>query len=155
MAFFVVRGIPMVRKALLIAGFLGLFAGAAVAEPYFATVQSLQGKVLISHGKGFQAALNGAALLPGDKVMVGQKSAAVVAFGNGCQVFITQPKVLILGNEPPCRGGDKVGSAGSAFITPVSAPSGGVPPSAVGLGFFALAAASTVIVQLTHPKSNP
>lgn len=141
----------MVCKALFFIGSLGLFVGSAFANADFAVIQSLHGKVLINHGKGFVAALDGAVLSPGDQIMVSNKSDAVVAFGNGCQVTIAEPKLMTLGKTAPCLAGEKVGSVGSSIVSP-TAVSGGVAdgtPQLVGLGFFGVVVATAIITDAT------
>ena len=150
----------MVRKALFILGSLGFsvsstFISLAVAEPNFAQVQSVHGKVLINQGKGFVAAFGGVTLKPGDKILVSQQASAVVAYGNGCEVSVSEAKVLTIAKTAPCPAGAKIASVGSSFATPVAGGSGGgLPPAAIGLGAFGAVAATALIVNLTNKPAS-
>ena len=147
----------MVRKALYIMASMGLCVSSSLAEPNFANVQSVQGKVLINQGSGFVAALNGLALKPGDKIMVGKEASAVVAYNNGCEVSISEPKVLTITKLAPCPAGAKIATVGSSFAAPVAGGSGGgLPPPVIGVGAFSIVAATALIVDLTNkPMSAP
>ena len=150
----------MVRKALFLVGSLGLsvsttFISSAMAEPNFAQIQSVQGKILVNQGRGFVAALGGLALKPGDKIMVGQESSATFKYSNGCEVSVSEPKILTVAKSAPCIAGDKIASVGSSFATPVAGGGGGgLLPPVIGIGAFGAVAATALIVDLTNKPAS-
>ena len=147
----------MVRKALFIIGSMGLCVSSVMAEPNFAQMQSVQGKVLINQGKGFVAALSGLALKPGDKILVGMQASAVVTYQNGCEVSVSEPKVFKIAKTAPCEAGAKTASVGQSFASPVaSSGGGGLPPPVIGVGAFSAVAVTALVVSLTNkPLSAP
>ena len=97
------------------------------------------------------AALGGIALKPGDKILVGQEASAVVTYSNGCEVSVSEPKVLTIAKSAPCMAGPKIASVGSNFATPVAGGGGGgLPPPVIGVGAFGVVAATALIVSLTN-----
>jgi hypothetical protein len=148
----------MVRNALSTVVAVGLMCSAAIAEVNVAQVQSFQGKVLINQGKGFSLATKGLTLKPGDKILVSKEASAIVAYSNGCQVSISEPKVLTVAKAAPCPANAKVASVGSDFATPVAGGGGGLPPPVIGIGAFGAVAITALIVDLTNkgtPVSKP
>ena len=99
--------------------------------------------------------MDGVALQVGDQILVGKKGTAVIAFANGCEVSVIEPKVITIGKTAPCTTGSKIGSLGTGFVTPVEAPA--MPPAdgtaqLVGLGFFGATLTSTLGTQLLASK---
>jgi hypothetical protein len=144
----------MVRKAFFIVVAAGLLCSAAIAEVNVAQVQSFQGKVLINQGNGFNLAANGLSLKPGDKILVSKEASAIVTYANGCQVSISEPKVLTVSKAAPCPAGAKIASVGSNFATPVAGGGGGLPPPVIGIGAFGAVAVTAFIADVTN-KSTP
>lgn len=146
----------MVRNALYLVGSLGLCVSSCLAQPNFAQMQSIQGKVLVNQGSGFIAATDGVLLKPGDKILVGKEASAIVTYENGCEVSISEPKVLTVAKSVPCPAGAKIASVGSSFAAPVAGGGGGLPPPVIGLGAFGAVAATALIVNLNNkPVSAP
>lgn len=144
----------MVRKAFFIISLAGLMYSSALAEVNFAQMQSFHGKVLVNQGKGFNAAKVGLTLKPGDRILIGTESTAIVAFENGCQVSISEPKVLTITKAAPCPAGAKIASVGSNFAAPVAGGGGGFPPPIIGIGAFGAVAITALVVDVSN-KTTP
>ncbi len=144
----------MVRKAFYILSSVGIMCSSAIAEGNFAQVQTFQGKVLVNQGKGYNLAKIGLTLKPGDKILISNESSAIVAYENGCQVSISEPKVLIVTKAAPCPAGAKIASVGSNFAAPVAGGGGGLPPPVIGIGAFGAVAITALIVDVSN-KSTP
>ena len=144
----------MVRKAFLFCGSLSLFLVPALADANFAQVQSVQGKVLVNQGQGFVSASSGLTLKPGDKVLISKEASAIVAYANGCEVSVSEPKLLTIAKTAPCPANAKVASVGTNFANPVAGGGGGFPPPVIGIGAFAGVAGTAFIVAATN-KSTP
>jgi hypothetical protein len=109
-------------SGVLIASLLG--ASIAQAAVSVAAIDAVQGKVLVNHGAGFVALVDGAALNAGDRVMVGKDSAAVIAYANGCSVTVSEAKVVTVAKSAPCKAGSTA-MIGSSFVSPVADVPGG------------------------------
>ena len=144
----------MVRKAFYILSSVGIMCSSAIAERNIAQVQTFQGKVLINQGKGFSVAKIGSTLKPGDKILISNESSAIVAYENGCQVSISEPKVLTVTKAAPCPAGARIASVGSNFAAPVAGGGGGLPPPVIGIGAFGAVAITALIADVSN-KSTP
>lgn len=68
------------------------------------TVESIQGRVAINRGNGFQpltATTNGNS---GDRVMANPNSSAEIVYDNGCREKVEPGQVVTIKVEPPCAG---------------------------------------------------
>lgn len=97
-----------------------LSANVVQAAANLAEIGSIQGKVLVNQGKGFVALAEGSSLAAGDRVMVGKKSLAVIAYSNGCLVSINETKVVTVAKVAPCKDGAHLAMVGSELISPVA-----------------------------------
>ena len=98
-------------SSLLVASVLSMNCVQAASN--VAEISSIQGKVLVNQGKGFVTLANSSILNAGDRVMVGKKSSAVIAYANGCVVTVGATKVVTVGKSAPCK-------SGSIVIAPVA-----------------------------------
>src|SRR5262245_60322053 len=87
-----------------------------------ATFSAVQGDVAVNRGRGFQQALAGSEVQPGDRVMVKRASNARITYENGCTIVLEQPGLYDVPNEPPCEG---------AMLLPL-----GAAAVAVGVGIY-------------------
>ena len=155
MAFSTVRGTPMVRKALILVGSLGLFIAPAVADADLAILQTFKGKVLVNQGLGFQTTMVGTTLKIGDQILIGKAGTAVVSFNNGCEITVSEPKVFVVPKTAPCKAGEKIADIADGFVAPVAGGGGGsIPPPVIGVGAFAAALGTAVIFDATQ-KTTP
>jgi len=72
---------------------------AAWADTLLGELHLIQGKVLVSTGKGF--GLSGAAQT-GDRILVGQGSSAVLSLPNGCDVQLLAGQIYVVPAISPC-----------------------------------------------------
>jgi hypothetical protein len=143
----------------LIASLLG--SAPALADAPTANLQSVTGKVLLDQGHGYVRANPSTALKAGDRIFIGAKSSAILAFTE-CAVTLDKPMVFTLAAKAPCNAGRVTADIGGTFITPVrgtlvggvgaSAPAG--VTTAVTIGFSALTIGATVN-NLALPVSKP
>lgn len=67
-----------------------------------ATVQSVQGKVSINRGGGFQPVAASAQAGPGDVVTASPGGSAQVVYGDGCKVTVNPGAVVMIQELSPC-----------------------------------------------------
>ena len=81
-----------IRKILIGSfAFMGTMTLAAAAEAPIANLSDANGKILVDQGQGFVASA-GQDLKAGDRVFIGDKSSAVVAYA-ACTVKLDKPTV--------------------------------------------------------------
>lgn len=119
-------------KTILVAASIMSFA-TAQASAIVAELGTIQGKVMINHGKGFVPAVGVISLNAGDQLMVGEKSSAVVNYASGCAVSVAATQVVTISAKAPCKAGEKVAMIGDAAIAP-AADMDPMPPVAYGAG---------------------
>jgi hypothetical protein len=91
----------------------------AVAAPKVAEVISSDGKVLVNRGVGYFPAESFSALSPGDKILVGAHSSAVIAYSvGGCSVTLSATSLMTVPAKAPCGKGEQVAMADAMVITP-------------------------------------
>jgi len=112
---------PVSKALIVLAAILGSATWAVAAEAPVANISGATGKVLVDRGQGF-ASVADAGLNAGDRVFVGEKSSAVVAYA-GCTVKLDKPTVFVVGKASPCAQGASVAKVGSVVITPASVTS--------------------------------
>lgn len=67
-----------------------------------ATLQSVQGIILASGGKGFQRATNGTSLPPGTRVVAKHASSGVIIYDNGCREDVEPGQVVTVKTDKEC-----------------------------------------------------
>jgi len=90
----------MIRN--LMAAAVILASGAVFAQD--AQLQSVGGQVMANSGDGFQIAVDGTVVGPGNLVSVGQGSSAVLVFGDGCRYEIEGGTIVTVPEGSPCAG---------------------------------------------------
>lgn len=129
----------VISTAALVFGTVG-----ALAAP-MATVSDVAGNVLIDSGKGF-AKVSALTKVPdGSRVMVTQKSTAVLAYADGCKVTLAPASITTVSSKTACKKGTQVGAAD---LTPdqVLAPVVAAPivPASTGISPFVWAAGAAL-----------
>jgi hypothetical protein len=133
-----------------------LTAFALLSVPALSAEKSLEltevsGKVLVTTRDGVLPAAMGQQLADGSRVFVGNNAAARVMSADGtCNIALPPEKVTVINYKKLC----------DVQITPTAydGASGGLPPPAVGLAFFGVAAGAAVSTFLEdddNPVSGP
>lgn len=93
-----------------------------------ATLEAVQGQVLVNRGNGYQFVIGAAELEPGDMVIANAGASAHITYGDGCVVPIEAGSVTTVAQRSPCaaQSGDS--------------PSFGLTPGTLGIGVAALGA---------------
>lgn len=120
-------------KTLLVSTAILASATAAVAtEAPVANLLDMSGKVMIDRGHGF-ASVSDQSLKAGDRIFVGDKSSAVVAYA-GCSVKLAEPTVFVVGKTAPCAKGASVVKIGSVLVAPAADVPVGAGAAGAGAG---------------------
>ncbi len=97
-----------------------------------ATVRVDHGKVMVSDGGAFTAAITGATVEPGQRLMLSEASAATVIYSNHCKRKYSAPGVYVIEDESNCKApvagnntGVAIGVAAAAAAIGVAAGGGG------------------------------
>ena len=99
--------------ALLLASALAATGQAAAQGTGAATLQDLNGKVLMNKGDGLVSGKAGAALVEGDRIVTLDKSGAKIVFADGCTVTLEENNIFVINAELGCKA-LPVASTGSA-----------------------------------------
>jgi len=119
-----------------------LIAGPALAQAAPATLASLGGDVMVSHGAGFVHATSKMALRPGDKVVSMKGGSARLVYANGCSVVLTGGSTATVAKSAPCAPGASLASRD----TDRTADQGGEDAAPFfGLGSGALVAGAAIV----------
>ena len=124
-----------IRKILIGSfAFMGTVTLAAAAEAPIANLSDANGKILVDQGQGFVGSA-GQDLKAGDRVFIGDKSSAVVAYA-ACTVKLDKPTVFVVSKAAPCLQGSNSTQIGSVIISPAYDPGTGGGSSNDRLGTF-------------------
>ncbi len=108
-----------IRGAVTAAVMMG-FATSAMAAG-IATIDAVDGKVLVNRGAGYEAVASGTLLNAGDKVMVGDKSSAVISYlAAQCSVSAEASSLVTVSAKAPCKKGEVIGAVDSVFAVPAA-----------------------------------
>jgi hypothetical protein len=88
---------------LLFVSALGIVGQAAAQSTGAATLQDLNGKVLVNKGNGLVSGKSGTALMDGDRVVTLDKSGARIVFADGCAVTLEENKIFLISTELGCK----------------------------------------------------
>lgn len=80
-----------------------LSVGQAIAQGSAATLQDLNGKVLMNKGNGLVSGKSGAALVDGDRIVTLDKSGARIVFPDGCSVDLEENMIFVINAELGCK----------------------------------------------------
>jgi hypothetical protein len=93
----------MIRVMSLFRAVVTLLAGLLLSSAAFAaTLQPLQGEVLINHGAGYQSVTQQTVAAVGDSVMVNKDGSAQIVYNEQCSVAVRPGNVVTVAAEPPC-----------------------------------------------------
>ena len=98
-------------KSFLRVGFslLTLFSfSAAQAAEMVAELHLIKGKVLVNSGHGYVSA---GAVNAGDKILIGDKSRALLSYPGGCDVPLMGKQIYVVPFDPPCAPAEKIAEA--------------------------------------------
>jgi len=94
------RGCAMRRFGVLALAISSVFLCPAV---FAATLASVQGKVSVSDGNGYEPVSGPTQLNVGDTVMAGPEGSAWVIYDDMCSVPVKPGHVVVIAPEPPCH----------------------------------------------------
>lgn len=97
-------------------------SGQALARPTPVSITALSGKVLVSNGKGYQAARIGMVLSPGQSVVAGDDGEAALAQGE-CSILLSSTAVFTIRETPPCAPGEVYYVQDGLFVQPAGSTS--------------------------------
>lgn len=80
-----------------------LAAGQATAQDTAATLQDINGKVLMNKGDGLVSGKVGAALVDGDRIVTLDKSGARIVFPDGCGVTLEENMIFVINSQLGCK----------------------------------------------------
>jgi hypothetical protein len=131
------RSLPNLLASLLFLGASNLVL--AADEPAeVATLNKVEGTVMVDHGKGFVSFKAPAKLNEGDRVITLSDSAAEIVFSDGCKAELKANSMIAIALSPGCKAaiisvnGASVASAGAAAGTIAAQSFAGVPVLAAG-----------------------
>ncbi len=129
----------VLSTAALVFGTVGAFAAP------MATVSDVAGNVLVDSGKGFARVSALTSVPDGSRVMVTQKSKAVLAYADGCKMTLAPASITTVSSKTACK---KTSRVGAADLTPdqVMAPVVAAPmvPTSAGISPFVWAAGAAL-----------
>ena len=83
---------------------LALILAASISTASLAaTVNVLQGQVLLSRGEGYQLVDGSTEAQPGDTVVVNPGGIAQIVYPDGCMVQVQPPAVVTIAPQSPCQ----------------------------------------------------
>jgi len=91
-----------ILTALLLTGALAI-VGQATAQDTAATLQDVDGKVLMNKGDGLVSGKAGTALLDGDRIVTLDKSGARIIFPDGCGVTLEENMIFVVNSQLGCK----------------------------------------------------
>ncbi len=83
-------------------GAAALLVFLAGASAQAATLEGIQGTVLVDHGSGYSVAHGPMQLNPGDSVIANPGGAAKVVYADGCSVPVQPGSVVAVAGQSPC-----------------------------------------------------
>jgi hypothetical protein len=138
---------------------LACFSTLAMAVPAIATLNGIDGKVLVNQGSGFVPASGDLPLTSGQKVMVGKDASASLVLENlGCSIALPAGRVTVISNKLTCDDVTTAIDKAGLTITPTSGQvyPGNIPPKvAAALFITAVAGASIYAAVAEDPVSSP
>jgi hypothetical protein len=120
-------------SALLLFSALVAAGQAAAQGTGAATLQELNGKVLMNKGDGLVSGKAGTALMDGDRIVTLDKSGAKIVFADGCTVTLEENNIFVINAELGCKA-LPVASTGAAAAGGIS----GTTAALIGAGVLGL-----------------
>lgn len=123
------KGLLAVFSAVLL-----MFPAATMARA--ATLEAIQGEVLVNRGGGYRFVSGTVELKPGDMVIANGGGAAQLSYGDGCSVSIQAGSVATVAEQSPCPTQTNTGTQGLSpgTLAVGAAVVGGAVGAAVLLG---------------------
>lgn len=108
-----------------------------------ATLEAVQGQVLVNRGSGYQFVIGSAELGPGDMIIANAGASAHVTYADGCVAPVEAGSVTTIGQRSPCalQAGD--------------APSFGLTPGTLAVGAAVVGAGVGVAALLGNSSDKP
>jgi hypothetical protein len=108
-----------------------------------ATLEAVQGQVLVNRGSGYQFVVGTVDLAPGDMVLANAGATAQITYPDGCATRIEAGSVTTVGQRSPCaaQGGE--------------VPSFGLAPGTLGIGAAAVGAGVGLAVLFRSGGDKP
>ena len=120
---------------------------AALPSLKAATLENIQGEVLVDRGGGFDVVSGPTELNPGDTVIVNPGSSAHIVYNTTCQVDVYPGNVVAVYQDAPCNGGSE--SAGGGSESAGGGGSGGFDTTTVLVGGAVVGLGAGAAVLLT------
>lgn len=96
------KGNMKIRIVLLLTSLLTV-VGQATAQDTAATLQDMNGKVLMNKGSGLVSGKAGTALADGDRIVTLDKSGARIVFPDGCGVTLQENMIFVINSQLGCK----------------------------------------------------
>jgi hypothetical protein len=134
------RSIITTLSTLIILGASGMASAQDKAGPV-ATLEKLEGTVMVNKGTGYTTQNASVPLNEGDSVITLKDSAAEIVFKDGCRAQLKANNMMSISLNPGCKA-PIVAVNPPAAVGAAAAASNWVPPALAGVGVVALIAAS-------------
>jgi hypothetical protein len=141
-------------------GFLGtaLVCAALVAPAFAASLENIEGSVLVNKGGGFVGATQGYVVAAGDRVMTTPTGTTLVRYEDGCVAKVESGRVFTVPATSPCAAnGQQVvdqSVAPPADGAEAAAPSVAAPDNTLLIAGGVVAAGGVAAVILSRGKSS-
>jgi hypothetical protein len=134
------RSIITALSTLIILGASGMASAQDKAGPV-ATLEKLEGTVMVNKGTGYTTQNASVPLNEGDSVITLKDSAAEIVFKDGCRAQLKANNMMSISLNPGCKA-PIVAVNPPAAVGAAAAASNWVPPALAGVGVVALIATS-------------
>jgi len=115
--------------------------GASVLQA--ATLEAVQGQVLVNRGSGYQFVIGSAELNPGDMIIANAGASAHVTYPDGCVAPVEAGSVTTIGQRSPCA------------VQAGDSPSFSLSPATLGIGAAVIGAGVGVAALLGSSSDKP
>ena len=131
-------------SALLLASAACLTGQATAQGSAAATLQDLNGKVMVNKGNGLVVSgKTGSTLVNGDRIFTLDKSGARIVFADGCAVTLDENKLFVINAELGCKALPVASTTAPAAAAGLTAVQGGLISAAVLAGVAAAASGAS------------
>lgn len=131
---------------ILAAGLVGMASSvqAAGVRIGLATVDSVQGVVLVSEGGRFSTVSAGSGVVQGSRLLTMEDASAVVTYGDGCRLDVAANTMVVFRNPDECRNDNVDSEATGRQYASLGAPAAGAAAASAGSVATSTAAVSSV-----------
>src|SRR5262249_9683399 len=137
----------MRRFALALVSFL--YGVSTTASAFAATVQVLQGQVLINRGQGYRMIHDSTEAGPVDTIVANPGGAAQITYPNGCTIKVLPQSVVAISAQSPCQAEQPP----SEPPPPPDAPGISTTTMVVGAAGIAAGGVAAVLLLKSKPSS--